>query len=82
MPIKFDRKRKVLHLYNNEISYLFHISPDNKLIHLYFGSYLSDFDLNKDIILSPFMPTKPVPQEYQTPRWANSLPFGMHSKGR
>lgn len=46
MPIKFDRKRKVLHLYNNEISYLFHISPDNKLIHLYFGSYLSDFDLN------------------------------------
>ena len=45
MPIKFNKEKRVIHLYNKEISYLIHITPDNGLIHLYFGSYLKDYDL-------------------------------------
>ena len=45
MPIKYSRKNKVIHLYNKDISYLIHITPDKGLIHLYFGSYLKDYDL-------------------------------------
>ena len=50
MPIKYDRSKNVLHLYNKEISYLIHISNDKGLIHLYFGKYLKYFDLSSMLI--------------------------------
>lgn len=50
MPIKYDRSKNVLHLYNKEISYLIHISNDKGLIHLYFGKYLKDFDVSSMLI--------------------------------
>lgn len=46
MPIKYSKKNRYIHLYNQDISYLIYITPDNGLIHLYFGSHLKDFDLD------------------------------------
>lgn len=45
MPIRFNRKKRCFQLYNKEISYIIHISQDKKLIHLYFGPYLKDYDV-------------------------------------
>lgn len=50
MPIKYDRNKRVFHLYNKEISYMIHISKDNGLIHLYFGKYLKDYDLTSMLV--------------------------------
>ncbi|MCI5745111.1 MAG: alpha-galactosidase [Erysipelotrichaceae bacterium] len=46
MPIIYDKKKRVFHLYNKDISYLIYISLDSRLIHLHFGAHLKDYDLD------------------------------------
>ena len=46
MPITYDKKKRVFHLYNKDISYLIFISLDSRLIHLHFGAHLKDYDLD------------------------------------
>ena len=41
--INFDKKNKVFHLHNDQISYLLEIEDGNTLAHLYFGKRIKDY---------------------------------------
>lgn len=40
MPIKFDHKNKIFHLYNNKLSYLIKVASSGEILHLYWGKRL------------------------------------------
>lgn len=47
MSIKFDKDKKLFHLFNKNFSYYFYINDANILEHLYFGAFLKNIDINE-----------------------------------
>lgn len=89
MPIKFEEKRKIFHLYTSNFSYYMHVNKYNYLIHLYHGNYLSD--ISKERVSERYMERyafvdngKEVQDEdYYFSTFASKFecaPYGKHDK--
>lgn len=42
--IKYNQEKRLFHLYNKEISYMFYVNSKNVLQHIYFGKRINEFD--------------------------------------
>ena len=43
--INFNKEKNIIHLYNDNISYIIYINSKKYLQHVYFGKRISDFDI-------------------------------------
>ena len=46
MPVIFDSEKKIFKLDTPSSSYIFEVSPTGYLLHLYYGAYVPDTDLD------------------------------------